>query len=334
MEEVNEFARISGLPTFTTPFGKSIINEKLPNFHGVYSGPLGPEITQSYVESSDFVLRFGVLDGDVNTMGRILQYPAEVTVDINGDHVSTFGGQKTSNLYMKGLLQEILRQVDTSRITRPVLTPPPEAHLLPSDVSDDNALVTHAKLWPRITSWLRPHDIVFTEAGTASSGFRATQCSTDLHLINSPIWMSIGYSLPAAQGASLAARDIASLDSKLGSRRTVLFQGDGSFQMTAQELSTVMRNQLDMTFFLINNDGYTIERLLHGFDEYYNDIARWRYSQAPSFFGGEDGKNYKMFIVKMWGELEALLCDEEFNVGKGLNVSSSEAPNTEANANK
>ncbi|RAL14720.1 uncharacterized protein BO97DRAFT_275469 [Aspergillus homomorphus CBS 101889] len=62
--------------------------------------------------------------------------------------------------------------------------------------------------------------------------------------------------------------------------RTILFIGGGSFQMTAQELGTIIRQELNVVVFLINNDGYFIERCIHGRHQAYNDIGRWRYLQA------------------------------------------------------
>jgi indolepyruvate decarboxylase len=40
--------------------------------------------------------------------------------------------------------------------------------------------------------------------------------------------------------------------------------------------------------FLLNNDGYTIERLIRGPESPYNDIHRWNYSALPSIFGTTD----------------------------------------------
>ena len=76
------------------------------------------------------------------------------------------------------------------------------------------------------------------------------------------------------------------LSPSTSSGRTILFEGDGSFQMTAQELSIIIKHRLDLTLFLINNDGYTVERFIHGMRAPYNDVAAWRYLDAPSFFGG------------------------------------------------
>ena len=103
-------------------------------------------------------------------------------------------------------------------------------------------------------------------------------------------WLSIGYMLPATQGAALAQHQLDTAGkwhkgNAQQSPRTVLLIGDGSFQMTAQELSTIIKLKLNLLLILINNDGYTIERCLHGWNQDYNNIAFWRYLEAPSFFG-------------------------------------------------
>ena len=33
--------------------------------------------------------------------------------------------------------------------------------------------------------------------------------------------------------------------------------------------------------FLINNDGYTVERAIHGAEQRYNDIAQWNWTALP-----------------------------------------------------
>lgn len=53
------------------------------------------------------------------------------------------------------------------------------------------------------------------------------------------LWGSIGWSVGAAQGAALAVKDLEA------NRRTILFVGDGSFQLTAQEVSTMIRSGLN-----------------------------------------------------------------------------------------
>lgn len=64
-------------------------------------------------------------------------------------------------------------------------------------------------------------------------------------LINSAI-ASMGYGLPAAIGACIAA----------DCKETICLEGDGSIMMNLQELQTILTNQLPIKIFLINNQGY------------------------------------------------------------------------------
>jgi len=54
---------------------------------------------------------------------------------------------------------------------------------------------------------------------------------------------TMGYGLPAAIGAKLAAPD----------KKVICISGDGSFQMNIQELATAVNNKIDITIALINN---------------------------------------------------------------------------------
>jgi len=94
------------------------------------------------------------------------------------------------------------------------------------------------------------------------------------------------YSVGALLGALTAAPD----------RRHLLFVGDGSFQVTAQELSTILRHDHKPVIFLINNGGYTIERGYLGKTEPYNDIANWAYADLPKVFRRDTSA--RSFVVK------------------------------------
>ena len=89
-------------------------------------------------------------------------------------------------------------------------------------------------------------------------------------------YCSIGYCTPAALGVSLARPG----------KRPVVLSGDGAFQMTAQEVSVLIRERCPALIVIINNDGYLIERRLHK-DGPYNDIRMWQYSKLPAIF--DDG---------------------------------------------
>ena len=125
-----------------------------------------------------------------------------------------------------------------------------------------------------------------------------------MQAISQVLWGSIGYATGAAQGAALAARE-------KGIPRTILFTGDGSFQLTAQELSTMLRLGLNPIVFVINNDGYTIERYIHGWDASYNDIAPWKYTQLPAAFGASEDK-FATYVAKTKEDVEKLFKDPSF----------------------
>ena len=102
---------------------------------------------------------------------------------------------------------------------------------------------------------------------------------------------SIGWSVGATLGYALG----------LGkNHRVMAFIGDGSFQLTAQEISTMIRYRLNPIIFLINNRGYTIEVEIH--DGPYNNIKNWKYSELVDVFNAEDGNGIS-FKVDTEGEL-------------------------------
>jgi pyruvate decarboxylase len=92
--------------------------------------------------------------------------------------------------------------------------------------------------------------------------------------------------------------------------RVILLVGDGSLQLTVQEIGTMIRQGFTPTIFLINNAGYTIERAIHGPGESYNDIStRWDYQKMLSFFGARNPGNY---TAKTFSELDHVLQSEQF----------------------
>ena len=149
-----------------------------------------------------------------------------------------------------------------------------------------------------------------TETGTANFGIWETRFPKGVTALSQVLWGSIGYSVGACQGAALAAKET-------GDRRTILFVGDGSFQLTAQEVSTMIRHGLKPIIFVICNDGYTIERYIHGMDAVYNDVQTWKYKDLVAAFGAKEG-TYKTYQVKTRDELDDLFGDKTFSSAQVL----------------
>jgi pyruvate decarboxylase len=326
--EADELVRISGFPTSTTPFGKGIIDETYPNFHGVYAGVVGKNIYMPWFNSCDLVLRIAPLNSDVNTFGFTTIPDNKRTITFNRDSVDVCGTITFRNLHVKSLLRAILSRLDDSRLPKynpyPTYLGNPRRELAELPPPSSSSIIDQNTFYRRISTFFRPNDILLTETGTPSIGSRDFILPPKTHLINSSIWLSIGYMLPAAQGAALAQRELLSSSGPTtGGGRTILFEGDGSLQMTAQSISDIIRNRLDLTIFILNNDGYTIERFIHGMKAPYNDIQPWRYLEAANYFGAPEGdETYPITNrrVENWGEMMELLGDRGFADRKGLKM--------------
>ncbi|KIL85385.1 hypothetical protein FAVG1_11341 [Fusarium avenaceum] len=325
--EINDLALLTNIPVLTSPGGKGVVSERLPNFHGVHFGSAGVPAHQTWAESRDLVLRFGPLNSETNTFGFTALPDPQVTVEFDTHSIHWVGLDAAGcTLSTKSALRKLSRRLGS--LPLPVPEPYPAEYLslgtmlknLPAPRED--AIVDQYSFWLLISNFIREGDIVLTETGTASYGGQSVILPDNTTVINSTIWLSIGYMLAAAQGASLAQREM-QRDGTRPSGRTILFEGDGSLQMTAQTISDMIRNRLDVTIFVLNNNGYTVERIIHGFDESFNDVQPWRNLEAPNYFGGPKGDPtypVRTFSASNWGELQTILRCPELLGGKGMNM--------------
>jgi TPP-dependent 2-oxoacid decarboxylase len=143
--------------------------------------------------------------------------------------------------------------------------------------------LTHAWLWPRLGYFVCEGDVVIAECGCSQAGLAGVRLPACTTFISQTTWGSIGCTLPALLGSLLAAPH----------RRHLLFIGDGSLQMTVQELSTILRHGLKPIILLLNNLGYTIERMILGPGAEYNDIQNWKYVKlAEVLADGQAGADF------------------------------------------
>ncbi|KAI0969137.1 thiamine pyrophosphate enzyme [Xylaria arbuscula] len=304
VEEVHAFIDKTKLPVFVTPMGKSAIDETHSSFGGVYAGSASHPEIKTAVEDSDLVLSIGSLKSDFNTAGFSYRLSQLNTIDFHTDHCvvrySEYPGVK-----MRGVLRKITERVDTAQLK--VQSPPKTFATADDEFEGDDGPIKQAWFWPRISKFFREGDIIVSETGTANFGVWETVFPPNVTALNQTLWGSIGWAVGACQGAALAAKDTG------GKRRTILFEGDGSLQLTAQEISTMIRHDLDIILFVICNDGYTIERFIHGMDAAYNDVATWQYRDLGTVFGGSP-LTVRSYAVHTPAELETLLADDEFAV--------------------
>lgn len=140
---------------------------------------------------------------------------------------------------MRGVLRKVINNLDPEKLS--IVPSPDVSNKLPIDDNDLSQTITQKYLWPRVGHYLRDNDIVVTETGTANFGIWDTKFPAGVTALSQVLWGSIGWSVGAAQGAALAVKDAGE------DRRTILFVGDGSFQLTAQEITTMLRHGLNPT---------------------------------------------------------------------------------------
>ncbi|KAJ5361699.1 Thiamine pyrophosphate enzyme C-terminal TPP-binding [Penicillium brevicompactum] len=335
LKSARSFVERSGLPCFITQMAKGIIHEDLPNFRGIWAERVSQPTILEEIQRCDLVLNIGPRSTDINTAGFKTDVAHTEAIKFESDRISLhfeeFPGLAASGVLFK--LGDALyrdgrsspstsipsrQSSDTSDVPRSVSstsTVPPSINSdaiveFQGNKVDRSALLTQDWVWKRISSWLEEDDIIAADIGTSSFGTLWSHHPRGAVLLTQLLWCSIGYAVGAAVGAALAARED---DQKPGGRkrRTILFTGDGSLQMTVQEFSTMVRRKLGITMFVVCNEGYTIERLINGAEAEYNDIQPWDYKLLPSTFQAAP-ESAHTYAVHTQAELDMLLLDPSF----------------------
>ncbi|WFD27078.1 pyruvate decarboxylase [Malassezia nana] len=266
-ELVNDFLKRTGLPVVVAPMGKSFFPEDSEQFLGVYVGTKSTQGILEVAKQTDFVLLLGSFMSDMNTGGFSYNTPTCHTMNVHHDstdigysHYDKLGFFEVLPALGAALEGQREARLAHTRAMAPIAHEPP----LPADSFPE--LVTHNYLWQRISSFLRPGDHLVAEMGSSCFGAVYTNLPNGVHYHQQMLYGSIGWSVGAMLGVSVAAR-------ALGHGRVIVFVGDGSLLLTMQEISTAIKLGLTPILFVINNDGYEIERVIHGPARSYNNIA-------------------------------------------------------------
>ncbi|MEU6345248.1 thiamine pyrophosphate-binding protein [Streptomyces sp. NPDC046977] len=272
--ELQGFLDATGLPFATMMADKGVLDEDQPAYAGMYDGKLMNESVRRFVEDADVVVIVGALMHDFNSGAFTAHLDPGRTISICHHHVSV-DGMTYQSVEMKDLLDALARELPRKQWPRPTSE---VSRMAPAGGSAGDP-ITAENLYPRWESFLKPDDILVAETGTVSMGLAFARLPRGATFQNQTLWGSIGWATPAAVGAAVAA----------DGRRVVLITGEGSHQLTAQEISQFGRYGLRPVVFVLNNHGYLIERMLckHP-DIAYNDLANWRYSELPKALGCDD----------------------------------------------
>jgi len=272
--------------------GKTLLSEHHPQFMGLFEGDRSRDYVRNGIESADCLLKLGALMTDFNTGGFTTNLDDSKMIAAN------IGCVKIKHHYYENVhlhdfilgLTEKLSRRDSATLAIQCAADGCVHRPAEPFRPDASQPITIKRFFDRMSHFIKDNSIVIAETGVSLFSAAEMLMPEGATFIGQTFYGSIGYTVGATLGAGMAAPD----------RQIVLFVGDGSFQVTCQDLSTMIRNHLKPLIFLINNDGYTIERVI--VDRPYNDIQPWHYHKLVDVFGGGLGLD-----VRTEGELEDAL---------------------------
>jgi indolepyruvate decarboxylase len=288
-KQIIELAERFQMPVASLNCAKGAVPESSGHFVGTYAGIASAAATREAIEASDCLLTVGFRRIESTTGFFTDKLPASA-IHLNSSCVDT-ADKNYQGTYIAELLQSVLDSSSGIVTKKQPARPSKQMSFVPSDDP-----LTQDAYWTAMQNFLHPGDVIVVEDGTSSAGFgRLTLPDECIYITGAFVWCSIGYATGALLGAILASPG----------RRHILLTGEGSLQMTVQEISTIMRHDLKPWIFVNQNQGYTVERCVLGKDAKYNDIANWRYSELPNVFSRD--KKAETYVVTNSNELQKVL---------------------------
>ena len=291
-KEFDCFLEKTGFPYVTMMLGKTVLSEHNPQFIGLFEGDRSRDYVRDRVGSADCILQLGALMTDFNTGGFTTNHDESKMISANIGYVKIkyhYYENVHIHDFILALTEKLAHRDPATLEIECAADGCVHRHTEPYQPHAPTPL-TIKRFFDRMSHFVENDSIVIAETGVSLFSAAEMLMPEGATFIGQTFYGSIGYTVGAALGAGIAAPD----------RHTVLFVGDGSFQVTCQDLSTMIRNRLKPVIFLMNNDGYTIERVI--VDRPYNDIQPWHYHKLMEVFGGGPGID-----VRTEGELEDAL---------------------------
>lgn len=291
VEELESLLAADVVPHATLMWGKSLLDESSPNFLGIYAGAASAQHVRTAIEEAPVLVTAGVVFTDTVSGFFSQRIDPARTIDI-GQYQSSVADTVFAPLEMDAALRALTTILTRREITSPPVAPLPDSPPAQTPARDEP--LTQQMVWERLCYALTPGNVVLADQGTSFYGMADHRLPQGVTFIGQPLWGSIGYTLPAAVGAAVAHPD----------RRAVLLIGDGAAQLTVQELGIFSREGLSPVIVVVNNDGYTVERAIHGKTAPYNDIVGWNWTDIPKALGVT---HHLAFRAQNYGELDDAL---------------------------
>jgi indolepyruvate decarboxylase len=268
-DELIALAEGTGMPIATTILGKSVVSEGHPLFAGVYEGAMGRAEVTTMVEEADCLLMLGCFLTDINLGIFTAKLDPWKCIDATSEDLRI-----RHHHYRDVRLDDFLRGLIARGMSLAKTPIPPQADASSKTwVAEPNKGVTSRRLFARLDRMLDDRMVVIADIGDSLFGAADMSMSRRTEFISPAYYTSMGFAVPAAVGAGMANPGL----------RPLVIVGDGAFQMTGMELSTIARHGLNPIVVVLNNHGYTTERFL--LDGTFNDIHDWAFHKIPEVLG-------------------------------------------------
>lgn len=310
-EDVRKLVENTKWSTYSTPGARGLcFDESIDNFKGVFCNERSPPGVLESMKTHDLILHLGsninetsfrcsdptksrwLYDGNIVFLGKdyaMIGFKKNIIKDIDGVKIfkELVKEIKFSELAIPPHDETVLRFSDSYNLTEV------------NNVSEK--LFENQLSYELSANYLKENDIVICEVSSFVFELDNIKLPKNARCFAQSFYSSIGYALPACVGACKALKDY-NLESK---HRVVLIQGDGSAQMTLQELSLFLAYDLKPVIFMLNNSGYTIERAILGETSSYNDLTtNWNWTKILEAFGDPSREKHYSIKINNYSELK------------------------------
>lgn len=289
-DAVLSLAEQAQIPIAATMLGKSVIRETHPLYVGLYEGAMGRAEVTEFVEESDCVLLLGTFMTDINLGIYTANLDLKKCIYATSEQL-----QISHHFYHDIPLPSFLNGLIESEPQPGVRSIPESLHQTREtfELQSDQPLRV-SRMMKIINERLHKDNIVIADIGDSLFASTELQVHERADFLSPAYYTSMGFATPATVGACVAKPD----------QRVLTICGDGAFQMTGQELSTIVRHGFAPILIILDNHGYGTERYLHEGEWEYNEINPWNYHKLPEIYGGGRG-----YLVSTEGEFAEALAE-------------------------
>lgn len=267
-----------------------------PQYRGTYWGDVSTGEADRLVKEADTLIVLGPNWNDYSTVGWAA-WP-------KGDHVITLDMDSVSaekEVFSGIPMNMVLKALSAGVPARPASAEKSRAPKFDYPVADPAKPLDNTEMARQIQGLLTSNTTIFAETGDSWFNVEQMNWPNGLRIESEMQWGHIGWSIPSGFGNAVGSPD----------RQHIIMCGDGSFQLTAQEVGQMVRYKLPVMIFLIDNKGYGIEIAIH--DGPYNYIQNWNYSRIMDVFNGTPGNGGLGLKATTGGELAEAIRQAQAN---------------------